>query len=236
MVEFRAFGRREARLIAWELPAVSSKGIILVVSGPSGVGKGTVIRHLLKRRPDLRRSVSYTTRPPRRSEVHGKDYFFVSPEEFERMAATGEFLESAVVHREQWYGTSRNQVAEVIESGRDLVLEIDRQGAIAVRERFPDAVLVFVAPPSWDELLRRLRGRHTESEEELSKRVDSAFPEIDSVEEFHYLIVNVDSRQSANVIDGILTAEHHRRSRSDWEALRDRLLAEARAWREGAGS
>jgi guanylate kinase len=215
---------------------VSSKGIILVVSGPSGVGKGTVIRHLLKMRPGLRRSVSYTTRQPRRGEVLGEDYLFVSADDFERMLAGGEFLESAVVHREQSYGTARSQVTEAIGSGHDIVLEIDRQGAMAVREEFPDAVLVFVAPPSWAELLRRLRGRHTESEEEVSKRVDSAFPEIDSIEEFHYLVVNADSRESAKAIDHILNAEHHRRSRMDWEGLRDRLLTEARAWQERAGS
>lgn len=214
---------------------MNGKGIILVVSGPSGVGKGTVIRHLLEKRPGLQRSTSYTTRPPRRGEVHGKHYFFVSPEEFERMMAAGEFLEWAVVHREQSYGTARSQVAEVIGSGRDIVLEIDRQGAIAVREQFPDAVLLFVAPPSWDELLRRLRGRHTESEEELGKRVDSAFPEIGSIGEYDYLVVNVDSKDSADVVGSILDAEHHRRERTDWETLRDGLLAEAEAWRKGVG-
>ncbi len=212
------------------------KGIILVISGPSGVGKGTVIRHLLKIRPGIQRSVSYTTRAARRGEVDGTDYFFVSPDEFERMGAEGEFLEWAVVHREQSYGTSRKQVAQVIESGRDIVLEIDRQGALAVRQQFPDAVLVFVAPPSWEELLRRLRGRHTESPDELRKRVESAFPEIGSIAEYDYLVVNADSKDSAQVIADILNAEHHRRSRVGWQELRDRLLAEGKASVEEAGT
>jgi guanylate kinase len=223
-------GRMDGRSAVSGADAVTRKGVILVISGPSGVGKGTVIRHLLKACPHLRRSVSYTTRQPRQGEVHAKDYFFISPPEFERMMEAGEFLEWAVVHRHQSYGTACSQVVETIESGNDIVLEIDQQGAMAVRKQFPDAVLVFVAPPTWEELLRRLRGRHTENEQELSKRVESAFPEIGSLSKFDYVIVNVDSQDSAEVIAGILDAEHHRLSRTAWRELRDRLLAEGRAW------
>jgi guanylate kinase len=210
---------------------VRRRGVILVVSGPSGVGKGTAIRHLLKMRPDVRRSISYTTRPPRRDEVEGVDYHFVSTDEFERMRQAGEFLEWAVVHREQSYGTSRRQVDEAVEAGVDVVLEIDYQGAMAVRSARPEAVLVFLAPPTWAELLRRLRGRETEQADEIRKRTESAFREIENIARYDYLVVNDRSNVTARTIAAIIEAERHRLSRLAWEELRDRLLEEANAAR-----
>ena len=207
---------------------------MLVVSGPSGVGKGTVIRHLRPICPGLRESVSYTTRPPREGEVDGKDYFFVTAEEFERRRVAGDFLEWAVVHKDQYYGTSRTQVRAALREGQDIVLEIDCQGAEQVRREWKDAVLVFVAPPTWAELVRRLRGRDTEGAAEVQKRVDSAFREIGELCRYDYLIVNVDSRDSAAELAGIVVAERHRMSRVNGAEIRDRLLAEGKASVEGA--
>jgi guanylate kinase len=213
-----------------------NKGLVLVVSGPSGVGKGTVIRHLLPMCPRLRESVSYTTREPRDGEVEGKDYHFVGTQDFERRKTAGDFLEWAVVHRDQCYGTSRSQVRQALAQGHDVVLEIDCQGAEQVRREWRDAVLVFVAPPTWAELVRRLRGRDTEDEAEVQKRIDSAFREIGELCKYDYLIVNVDSRASAEELAAIVAAERLRMARVDGEAIRDRLLAEGRAAREQAGA
>ncbi len=209
-----------------------TKGLVLVVSGPSGVGKGTVIRHLLPICPGLRESVSYTTRAPRQGEVNGRDYFFVDAEEFERRKTAGDFLEWAVVHRDQCYGTSRSQVRQALAQGHDVVLEIDCQGAEQVRREWRDAVLVFMAPPTWAELVRRLRGRDTEGEVEVQKRIDSAFREIAELCKYDYLIVNDDSRESAAALAGVVVAERHRMSRVDCEAVRDRLLSDGQAGRE----
>jgi guanylate kinase len=207
-------------------------GLVLVVSGPSGVGKGTVIRHLRPICPGLRESVSYTTRPKRQGEVDGRDYHFVSAHEFERRRIAGDFLEWAVVHRDQSYGTSRSQVRAALRDGQGIILEIDCQGAQQVRREWPEAVLVFVAPPSWAELLRRLRGRDTESDTEVQKRIDSAFREIASLCDYDYLIVNEDSRESAQVLAAIVQTERHRMSRANCEEIRDRLLAEGKASEE----
>jgi guanylate kinase len=206
-----------------------AKGLVLVVSGPSGVGKGTIIRHLRPLCPNLRESVSFTTRAPRHDEVPGKDYHFITVQEFDRRKVAGDFLEWAVVHRDQCYGTSRSQVRDAVTHGHDIVLEIDCQGAEQVRREWRDAVLVFVAPPTWAELERRLRGRDTEQEAEVQKRIDSAFREIRGLCAYDYLIVNEDSREAAQVLAGIVAAERARMSRVPCEAIRNRLLAEGEA-------
>ncbi|MCK4324244.1 MAG: guanylate kinase, partial [Armatimonadetes bacterium] len=142
--------------------ADSGRGILLVVSGPSGVGKGTVISGLMERYPDVELSVSCTTRQPRAGESGEKDYQFVSDSEFEQMRRSGELLEWAQVHDRHFYGTPRQPVEQALAMGGTLVLEIDYQGAKSVREQLGDqAVLVFVAPPSWQALVERLRKRHT---------------------------------------------------------------------------
>ncbi len=224
-----------------------SPGLVIVVSGPSGVGKGTVIRHLLELQPNLRRSVSYTTRPARDGEVEGKDYCFISPEEFEQKRDRDEFLEWAIVHREQSYGTVRSQITEAVEAGHDIVLEIDYQGARSVKQRVPEAVLVFLAPPSWDELERRLKGRQTESAEKIAARVATAYKEIESVRardageietmpRYDYVLVNDSSEESARVLACLIEAEKHRLTRVNWEELQQRLLSEAqRAWGRNGG-
>jgi guanylate kinase len=211
-------------------------GILLVVSGPSGVGKGTVIDGLLARHPEVRVSVSYTTRRPRPGEVEGRDYHFVSKEEFERLRAAGELLEWAVVHEDLCYGTPRRPVEEALGRGEDMVLEIDYQGARAVRRLLPHhTVLTFIAPPSWEALRWRLQKRHTEQPEEVAKRLASAQREIAHMNMYHYIIVNDDLTAAVDQLEAVLLSERCRVARAPWRQLQSALLAAAQATRaEGA--
>lgn len=192
------------------------KGMILVISGPSGVGKGTLRQRLLQRFPSMKRSISVTTRKPRPGEVHGRDYFFVTREEFQRMINEGAFLEWAWVF-DELYGTPAKWVEEQLGRGIDVILEIDVQGAFQVRERRPDAVLVFIAPPSWEELERRLRMRHTEDEEEVRRRLEVARREVEMAPRYDYVVVNDDLDQAAYELECIVVAEKCRSSRRRWE-------------------
>jgi guanylate kinase len=162
---------------------------LTVLSGPSGVGKSTVVAHLRKVHPDVWLSVSATTRRPRPGERHGVQYFFVSDDEFDKLVANGELLEWAEFsgHR---YGTPRRAVLERLEAGDPVLLEIDLQGARLVRESMPDARLVFLAPPSWDELVRRLTGRGTEPPEVIERRLEAAKVELAAESEFDSTLVN----------------------------------------------
>jgi guanylate kinase len=210
--------------------AVDRRGLLLVVSGPSGVGKGALIREVLKRRPEVSRSVSCTTREPRPLERDGVDYSFMAQEEFERMADAGQLLEWAFVHGDVYYGTPRQPVDEAMAAGRSMILEIDYQGAESVRRALGEAaVLVFVAPPSWEALLQRLRGRNTETPESLAKRTASARVEFARMSQFQYLVVNDDMALAATELEAILTAEEARLERCDWRGLQERLLREAAA-------
>ena len=202
------------RGVGGQLP--EGKGMILVISGPSGVGKGTLRQRLLRRFPSMRRSISVTTRRPRPGEVHGRDYFFVSREEFQRMISEGAFLEWAWVF-DELYGTPARWVEEQLTKGIDVILEIDVQGALQVREKKPDAVLVFIMPPSWEELERRLRKRHTEDEEEVRKRLEVAKREIEMAPRYDYIVVNDDLDQAAYELECIVVAEKCRSSRRKWE-------------------
>ena len=147
---------------------------MFVISGPSGVGKGTVVRRLLERRPDLVLSVSVTTRDPRPGEVDGRDYRFVTRRQFDQLIEDGAFLEWADIYGDHRSGTLLAPVADDLASGHDVVLEVDVQGAASVKERMPDAVLIFLSPPSREELARRLRERRTESESQLDRRLAAA--------------------------------------------------------------
>lgn len=170
---------------------------VFVLAGPTAVGKGTVAAYIRDNFPQVWLSVSMTTRKPRPGEIDGVHYHFVSQEEFDRLAQEGELLEYAVVHGRASYGTPRRPLLEARAQGRLPLLEIDLQGARQVRERMPDAFFVFLAPPSWDELVRRLVGRGTETAEEREVRLTTARRELAAQEEFDVTIVNDDVRRAA---------------------------------------
>lgn len=162
---------------------------LFVISGSSGVGKGTVIQGFLERNPDVMLSISYTTREKREGEIDGVNYFYVSEEEFEKSIKNNEFLECAKFSG-NYYGTKKEFVQKTLAKDKDLILEIDTQGALQVKKKMPEAVLIFIAPPSYQDLELRLRNRKTESEEAISKRLDFVKLEIKNSEKFDYRIVN----------------------------------------------
>jgi len=170
---------------------------LVVLAGPTAVGKGTVSRHIREHYPHVLLSISATTRPPRPGEVDGEHYYFVSDEQFDDMIARGEFLEWATVHNASRYGTPRPPIDAALAEGKSVLLEIDLQGARAVRREMPDALLVFLLPPSWDELVRRLVGRGTEEAPEQARRLETAKVEMRAQNEFDVKIVNREVGQAA---------------------------------------
>lgn len=168
---------------------------LFVISGSSGVGKGTVIKEFLRRNPEFKLSVSCTTRAPREGEVHGENYFFLTREEFRACIERGEFLEWAEFSGNM-YGTQRPYIEEKLAQGRKLILEIDTKGALNVKKIMPEATLIFILPPSFEELEARLRGRHTETEEAIQKRLASTKLELENSKYFDYEVVN-DSIENA---------------------------------------
>jgi guanylate kinase len=206
---------------------VDRSGVLLVVSGPSGVGKGSVINRLLARQPALSKSVSCTTRSPRPGEEDGVDYHFVTVERFREMVNAGEFLEYACVHQDLWYGTPAEPVRQALADGTDIALEIDYQGARSVRQALGNrAALVFIAPPSWDELVARLKGRSTESADATAKRLESAEKEFEHIGMFEYVVVNDVLDEAVVELEAILVAERCRLERVGWEALQGELSPE----------
>ena len=186
-------------------------GLVLVLCGPSGAGKSTLITRLEAQLPELAFSVSYTTRPPRMGEVHGQDYAFVEPEEFTRRRDAGEFLEHAVVHG-NLYGTHRGHVEGLAQGGAVVVLDIDVQGARQVRETDADIVFVFVMPPSFEELERRLRSRATDAEDVILRRLGVARSEMADAPRFDYVVVNDDVAQATSDLAAIVRAERLKRT------------------------
>jgi guanylate kinase len=189
-----------------------SRGILFVVSSPSGGGKGTLIQRVLTQIPEIRYSVSYTTRAPRSGEVDGREYFFVATEAFEKMIGEGKFLEWAHVHG-KLYGTAREQVSSEINSGRDIILEVDVQGAASVRRLIPEAVSIFILPPSFEILRQRLVARGTDSPDELESRLRKAPEELNGYSDFDYLIINDDLERAAAQMGAIICAERARLAR-----------------------
>lgn len=190
----------------------NKKGLLIVVSGPSGSGKGTVLSQLFSQRGGMFYSVSATTRAPRPGEEDGRQYYFLTREEFERRIEKGDMLEYAT-YCENYYGTPKSAVEKKCADGLDVVLEIEVQGAKKVMKACPDCVSIFIAPPSAEELERRLRGRGTESEEVVKERLETAIAEIGSAGDYDYIVVNDEVRAAADRIDSIVTAEKSKAKR-----------------------
>ena len=182
------------------------RGRLFVIAAPSGAGKTSLVRALMEREPGLRFSISYTTRPRRPIEQHGRDYFFVGRDEFERMVGNGEFLEHARVF-DNYYGTARRQVEAALAAGQDLILEIDWQGAAQVRAALPECVSIFILPPSRAELERRLRGRGTDAEDVIQRRLRDAAGDMGHWREFDYVVVNDDFEQALGEVQAIVRGE-----------------------------
>jgi guanylate kinase len=187
-------------------------GIVFIISSPSGGGKGTLIREVLRSVPNIGYSVSYTTRKRREGEVHGREYFFVEPEEFQNLIAADEFLEHAEVHG-NFYGTSVKQVLSETAAGRDVILEIDVQGAESIKKKMPEAVGIFILPPSFEVLKARLTARETETEEDLRLRLKNAKSEVERYTDFEYVIVNDDKEIAAGELAAVIVAERQKRVR-----------------------
>ena len=205
------------------MTANSKRGHLFLVTAPSGAGKTSLVRALLKDHPNLKFSISYTTRKQRPNEQHGHDYFFVDRSEFERMAAAGEFLEHAQVF-DNYYGTSRKAVEAEMAAGRDILLEIDWQGAAQVRKLVPEAVSVFILPPSRAELERRLCTRGTDSDEVIARRLKDAVGDMSHWSEFDYVVVNDDFDRAVADLAAIV-AGRGQPSRVDRAALKPIISA-----------
>ena len=185
----------------------SQRSRLVVLAGPTAVGKGSVAAAVRERHPDVWISVSATTRSPRPGEQEGVHYYFVSDEDFDAMVERGDLLEWAVVHKAARYGTPRGPVEEALAAGRLALLEIDLQGARQVRSTMPDALFVFLKPPSWDELVRRLVGRGTETESERSRRLETAQEELAAEREFDVTVVNHEIHAAADELVALMMLE-----------------------------
>ncbi|HZG75379.1 MAG TPA: guanylate kinase [Paenibacillus sp.] len=189
-----------------------TKGLLLVLSGPSGVGKGTLCNRLRALSPELVYSVSATTRKPREGEIDGVNYFFKTHDQFRAMIEAGELLEWAE-YVGNYYGTPKSFVQQTIDQGKDIILEIDVQGAMQVKERFPEAIFIFVLPPSLEELQKRIVGRGTESESSIRSRMAAAAEELKLMEHYDYAVVNDVLETACNRVQSIIAAEHCKRER-----------------------
>ena len=188
------------------------KGNLIIISSPSGGGKGTLIKEILTTLPNIGYSISYTTRAIRPGEENGREYFFVSQTDFDRRIADGDFLEYAQVHG-NWYGTSRSFVKALIAEGKDVILEIDVQGAGWVRRKMPDAVGIFILPPSFEVLRARLTARATEGMEAFALRLLNSFEEVKEYSRFGYVVVNDDIASASRRLEWIILAERQRADR-----------------------
>lgn len=184
----------------------NNRGLLIVVSGPSGAGKGTICKALLEKHDDLFISVSATTRQPRVGEIDGINYHFITKEDFLTRVEQNDFLEYAEVYG-NYYGTPRSKVEEMLESGKNVILEIDIQGALKVKENFKEGVFIFILPPSMEELKQRIIKRGSETPESLMRRFKSAYQEINYISKYNYAVVNDVVDVAVSKIEGIITAE-----------------------------
>lgn len=206
------------------------QGLLIVLSGPSGSGKNTVCDMAKEVMPNIWESVSMTSRKPRKGEVDGKDYYFVSEEEFEKNIEEGKMLEHAKFAG-NYYGTPRESVQKQLDAGKDVLLVIEIQGALQIKEKIPQALFVFLLPPSMKELKRRLRMRKTETEEKLMERFETAYKEINELPKYNYVIVNDKADEAARKLEAIISAEKCRVDRieevfldTDEERLHEELV------------
>ncbi len=186
---------------------MSKTGLLIVISGPSGTGKGTICQDLLQKHAEIAYSISATTRKPRAGEINGQNYYFLDKAVFERMIDQGELLEWAEVYG-NYYGTPLKRIQDKLAAGQDILLEIDTQGAMNVQRKFPEGVYIFILPPSLKELERRIRGRGSETEESLQKRLGAAKAEIHIGKNYKYVVVNDTVEGATARIASILAAEH----------------------------
>ncbi len=192
-----------------ELTDMSEQGILVVVSGFSGAGKGTLIKAMLEKHHNYALSISATTRAPRQGEEDGREYFFVTREKFEEMIREGQLIEYAQ-YVENYYGTPRQYVFQQMADGKDVILEIEIQGALKIKERFPDALLLFVMPPSADELKRRLVGRGTETMEVIDQRLHRAAEEAEGMTSYDYILINDKVDTCVEAMHQLIQAQHRR--------------------------
>ena len=183
-----------------------TKGNIIVISGPSGVGKDTIVKNLLKEMDNIILSVSYTTREKREKEEDGKDYFFITKEEFEEKIKNNEFLEYAT-YINNYYGTSKRQVKKLLNEGIDVILVIEVKGTKIIKELIPDAILIFIMPPSLEELKNRLKKRTGDSKEQISDRLETAYQEIKQYKKYNYVVTNDDINNAVEKVKSIIIAE-----------------------------
>lgn len=184
----------------------SKKGLLIVISGPSGAGKGTVCKSLLSEVENLNISTSLTTRKPRIGEVDGVNYYFTEVDEFKKMIEQSELLEYAKVY-DNYYGTPKKKVLEKLKQGEDVILEIDIQGALKVKPQFPEGVFIFIMPPSMEELKNRIKKRGTETEEEVTKRFQASYKEINYVSKYNYIVINDEIEKAVEKVKAIIIAE-----------------------------
>ena len=193
---------------------MKNKGLLVVFSGPSGSGKGTILHDVLEQEPSVMLSVSATTRAPREGEQNGVNYLFLGKNQFEQMIADGGMLEHAC-YCGNYYGTPRKPVEDAMKNGKDVILEIEGQGALQIKQKFPECVTVFILPPSMEVLENRLRRRQTEDETTILKRLAKAKEELDFAAQYDYVVVNGDLKTAVDDMKAILRAEHCRTTRNE---------------------
>lgn len=184
-----------------------TRGSLIIISGTTCAGKGTIIQKLLEHNPNLELSISYTSRPMRGGEIDGKDYYFVTQEEFEKKIENGDFLEYAEVHYGKYYGTPKKELEEKLASGKDVILEIEVQGAAQVKDLFPETILIFVMAPSMEEVKRRIKARGLENNEQIVKRFEKAYREINEINKYNYVVVNDVLEDAVKKVESILISE-----------------------------